>query len=159
MASVGRRELASWVALSTASGVVTVAATHGFTRGSLEEWHVREAGVLAVVTLGTLLLGTHVPLARAVASALAAGGGALLGGSAVSRGGWDAVGVDGLVPNLCDHQLSAALWIVIVALLAGGVGLIATRIAGNPVVGLALSCTTAPAIVWWTHTAVAYGCG
>ena len=48
---------------------------------------------------------------------------------------------------------------MIVALLAGGVGLIATLIAGNPIVGLALSCATAPAIVWWTHTAVAYGCG
>jgi hypothetical protein len=83
----------------------------------------------------------------------------MLGGFAVSRWGWDAVRADGLVPNLCDHPLRAGAWIALVALSSGAIAFASTLVARNPTAGIAAGTFSAPLVVWWTHTAVAYGCG
>jgi hypothetical protein len=148
-----------WAAASTAVGVLAVAEMQGFASGALERWRWQEAGMLGFVMLVLLLVGARTSLRGAVAAALAAGAGAALGGEVVTRWGWDFTRVDGLVPNLCAHQLQHGTWILLVACAAALAALAAGAIARNPVVAVAAGAFGAPLIVWWTHTSVAYGCG
>jgi hypothetical protein len=150
---------AAWAAVSTATGVLSVAQLHSSGGGALEGWHVAEAAMLGLNAVVMLLAGARVSPAAAGAAALSAGTGALLGGEVVARWGWDFTTVDGLVPNLCAHRVQHAVWIALVACAAAGIAFAAGVLGRNPIAATAAGAFGAPLIVWWTHTAVAYGCG